>query len=140
MPKADRALTEAANFTDPRSFVGQRIHPGTTHPCVYVRGDDVEQVRRKIYDRDGGRCTLKLQCSGAKVLPFDGTVYERWHLEHEKGGLGLQRCWCPENLRGACWTCHKIKDNRDPRWAKRLIASAVIAWLALAGLAAAIWR
>jgi 5-methylcytosine-specific restriction endonuclease McrA len=117
--KADRELTQAANFTDHRSFVGQRIHPGTAHNCIYVRGDDVEQVRRRIYDRDGGRCTLKIQCAGAKVLPFDGTVWERWHLEHEVGGLGLSRCWCDENLRGTCNPCHRLKDKRDPRWTKR---------------------
>jgi 5-methylcytosine-specific restriction endonuclease McrA len=121
--KRDKQLTDSTDFLDPRSFIGKRIHPGTSHPCLYLKGDDVGVVRRAIYARDGGRCTLKLQCSGAKVLPFDGSVFERWHLEHETGGLGLQRCWCPENLRGACWACHKIKDNRDPRWTVRAPAT-----------------
>lgn len=121
MPKADRILTAAADFLDPRSFVGRRIHTGTTHQCCYLRGDDVAVVRRQIYERDLGLCTLHLSplCSGLAKLPFDGSIWERWHLEHEVGGLGLQRCWCPENLRGACWHCHQIKDGRQPRWTKR---------------------
>lgn len=116
--KADRELTEAANFIDPESFWGQRIHPGTKHPCLYVRGRDVKPVRQRIYDRDGGRCTLKLKCDGTRVLSFDGDIYERWHLEHKEGGLGLQRCWCNENLRGACFECHIAKDGRQPQWTK----------------------
>ena len=119
MPKADRQLTEAANFEDPRSFIGKRIHPGTQHNCLYVRGDDVRPVRVAIYARDGGRCTLKLKCDGSRVLPFDGSIYERWHLEHKVGGLGLQRCFCPENVRGACWDCHQAKDGRQPRFTTR---------------------
>jgi len=119
VPKADKQLTDAANFEDDRSFIGQRIHPGTDHNCRYLRGDDVKPMRQAIYARDGGRCTLKLKCDGSRVLPFDGEVWERWHLEHEIGGLGLQRCFCEENLRGACFSCHQIKDGRQPCWTNR---------------------
>lgn len=119
--RADKQATAARHFLDPRSYVaGERSHPGTEHPCVYLFGEDVGPLRRAIYERDKHRCTLKLVCTGVHPLPFDGSIYERWHLEHEKGGLGQSRCWCSENLRGACYACHQVKDGRQPRWTKRV--------------------
>lgn len=119
MSKRDRQATELAEFSDPRSFVGKRKHPGTDHPCIYLRGDDVGVLRQRIYERDAHRCTLKLACDGTRELPYDGTIWERWHLEHEQGGLGLDRCWCDENVRGACAACHFVKDGRVPRFGER---------------------
>jgi hypothetical protein len=52
----DKEATAARAFTDKKSYVGQRIHPETDHQCVYLFGDDVTQVRRRIFDRERGRC------------------------------------------------------------------------------------
>jgi hypothetical protein len=118
--KADTQATAERNFQDERSYVaGERMHPGTEHPCQYLAGDDVGPFREAIYKRDGGRCQLRLTCDGEAVLPLDGSIWERWHLEHEQGGIGQSRCWCPENVRGACYACHQVKDGRQPRWTKR---------------------
>jgi len=119
MVRRDEELTRMMGFTDKRSYVhASRVHPGTSHRCQYLAGDDVAQIRRVIYDRDNHRCQLRLVCTGVQPLPFEGSIYERAHLEHEKGGNGLQRCWCHENVRISCYACHVVKDGRQPRWSK----------------------
>ena len=118
--RADVQATRDRHFTDHRSYIaGERLHPGTEHPCQYLFGSDVGPFREAIYKRDEGRCQLRLKCAGEAVLPLQGSIFERWHLEHEQGGLGMSRCWCPENVRGSCWACHIEKDNRQPKWTKR---------------------
>ena len=119
MFKRDKQATEAAGFVDRDSYISHRVHPGTDHQCQYLKGDDVEQIRRKIFDRDRHRCQLKLVCTGVRVLPFEGDIYTRGHLEHEKGGYGAQRCFCMENLRIACYACHVIKHGRYPRFGEK---------------------
>ena len=109
--KRDKALTIAENFQDPRSFVGQNLHPGTLRHCIYLRGKDVGPQRHGVFLRDNGKC----QACGA----YYG---EDWgELHHLKGGLGLQRCWCPENLAWSCPKCHRSVHAR-PLWTPRTAA------------------
>lgn len=100
--RADRELTAAMKFLDPRSFIGQRIHPGTTHQCCYLRGKDVGPARQAIYERDKGLCQTCQRFSDSD----DGEMH------HIQGGLGLQRCSCPENLEWICGPCHRAKHVR----------------------------
>lgn len=109
--KRDKALTKASKFLDKRSFVGQRLHPGTTHSCLYVRGKDVAPIRRAIFQRDKGKC----QICGA----WYGEAWGEMH--HLVGGLGLVRCFCPENLAWSCPRCHRSKHVR-PMWTPRSAA------------------
>lgn len=118
--QATMAMRESGQFKDERSYVaGERMHPGTNHPCIYYFGEDVGPIRHRIYERDEHRCQLKIACDGTQELPSDGSLYERWHLEHAQGGIGQSRCWCDENMRGACYECHQIKDGRQPRFMVR---------------------
>ncbi len=99
--------TALANFTDKRSYVSFRIHPGSRHPCQFLKGDDVEQIRRLIFEREKGRCW--------KCGAYYG--WEYGHLRHLKGGIGADRCWCPENLGWGCPKCHLlIEHKREPQW------------------------
>lgn len=116
--KRDPVATLERQFVDRDSYVSFRLHPGTDHPCIYLAGDDVLQARRRIFDRDKHKCSLRLVCKGIEILPFEGSIYDRGHLEHLNGGDGADRCWCDENLRLACYGCHVVKDGRQPRWSK----------------------
>ena len=106
--KRDRALTESADFLDKRSYIGQRVHPGTDHQCDYLRGDDARLRRMDVFVRDHGRC----QNCGAWY------GWEWGEMHHLKGGLGLDRCWCMENLAWSCPQCHRSK-HVQPMWSKR---------------------
>jgi len=109
MPKRDVELTKRMHFMHKDSFVGQRMHPGTNHPCIYRRGKDVGPARLVIYERDKGRC----QYCG---------VFADWdsgEIHHKEGGLGLQRCSCPENLAWACAPCHR-KQHPQVQWTRRI--------------------
>lgn len=108
MPKADRQLTAAMKFQDHRSFIGHRIHPGTTHPCVYLRGKDVGPARLAVYERDKGLC----QNCGR----FED--WESGEMHHKRGGLTLERCSCGENLEWICGGCHR-KKHVAPMWTHR---------------------
>lgn len=110
MIRKDKDATTMMGFTDPRSFVGYRIHPETHHACIYLFGDDVTQIRRVIFDREQGICW--------RCRAYYG--WEQGELRHLVGGLGLQRCWCHENLGWGCPACHKTEhvqvrsDKRRP--------------------------
>lgn len=101
--KRDWAETAARGFKDPRSYVGFRVHPGTSHCCVYLFGRDVSEVRWRIYQRDEGKC---FKCGEFVEFFFA-------ELEHEVGGDSRDRCYCDENLRIADGACHRIKDGRN---------------------------
>lgn len=109
--KRDVQLTKAAKFLDPRSFIVQNLHPNTNHACVYLKGKDVGPARLRIFERDKGRC----QACGAWY------GWDWGELHHLKGGLGLQRCWCPENLAWSCPKCHRSVHAR-PLWTPRTAA------------------
>jgi len=106
MPKIDREATAKAEFLDRRSYWNVNGH-------VYLRGKDVGIARLRIYGRDKGHCQLRLEdCEGF-------ADWDNGELEHEVGGLGLQRCWCDHNLRWSCGNCNARKHGRFPRWSKR---------------------
>ena len=106
--KADRELTKAMKFQDPRSFIGKRIHPETNHQCVYLKGRDVGPARLAIYERDKELCKF----CGRFADWDDGEMH------HVVGGLGLQRCSCPENLVWSCGPCHQKEHGRFWRTAR----------------------
>jgi hypothetical protein len=109
MLKRDSELTACAGFVDPRSFVALWKHPGTNHPCVYLFGVDKGPQRRKIFERDKGRCQLETPaCKG-----YQGWDRGQWH--HIKGGRGNQHCDCLENALWSCGPCHRQKHVR-PRF------------------------
>lgn len=103
--KRDWAETEARHFKDKRSYVGFRVHPGTSHCCVYLKGVDAREAKLRIYQRDEGKC---FRCGEWVCISFAD-------LEHEVGGDSRERCWCDENLRIADGRCHRIKDGRNVR-------------------------
>lgn len=75
--------------------------------------EEKEALRREVYERCGGRCELNLHPNCAKgVLPWDGEVYERWHLVHlhAKRRFG----WSEKNnkLLGGCYNCHIISVHQ----------------------------
>lgn len=105
--KKDKALTAEREFLDPRSYIGQRIHPGTTHQCVYLKGKDVGVVRLEVFERDEGIC-------------WNCGTYCDWNdgeMHHLVGGLGAQRCWCLANLGWNCRKCHRLK-HVGVRWSR----------------------
>lgn len=104
--KINREATKAAAFLDRRSYVSLRIHPATEHPCIFLKGKDVEIVRLRIFEREKGRC-------------WNCGAYYGWNygeLRHLEGGNGAERCWCDENLGWGCPKCHHLEHGRFPRW------------------------
>lgn len=72
-------------------------------------------IRLEVYDRDGGRCQLRLgpKCNIA-VLPFDGELLFRAHLCHiipkSRGGK-----FEASNLRIGCAQCHLGYEHTEGR-------------------------
>ena len=106
--KRDKELTAAAHFLDPRSYISRHLHAGTAHNCRFLRGKDVEIARMEVFEREKGRCW---NCGA-----YYGWNYGEMH--HLEGGLGAQRCFCPENLGWACPRCHRAR-HVGVRWTKR---------------------
>ena len=102
MITVEQHLTAAARFLDPRSYVGARIHPGTSHHCQYLRGpEDVGKMRAAVRAAAKGNCHY---CGEY--------CWVRGELHHKQGGRGPQRCWCEENLVWACRQCHREEHGR----------------------------
>jgi hypothetical protein len=106
--KRDKEATRAAKFLSRYSYVSFRIHPGTTHPCVYLAGSDCGAVRERIFQRDHFRCQLE-NCQICVSLATG-------ELDHIEGKRKVIRCWCDENLRTVCKKHHRRKHNREPKW------------------------
>lgn len=114
MLRVDKEATKQAKFLDPRSYIGNRIHPGTSHPCVYLRGED------RSYRRDEVRLIAQGKCTDCGVYCWiDG------EMDHVEGGLGTQRCDCFENLSWRCGSrynnCHTKKHGRIPRFGEAAV-------------------
>lgn len=70
--------------------------------------EEIDKMREKIYALSGGRCELHLvpTCKTG-VLPFDGDLFERWHLVHVRARRRFG--WPtkgPNRMRGGCYECH----------------------------------
>lgn len=73
--------------------------------------EEKAKIRRDVYDECGGRCELNLLPNCMKgVLPFDGDVFERWHLVHKKSKRRFG--WGRDNLCGGCPVCHLVGIHR----------------------------
>jgi len=99
MIRRDKAATQMAGFLDKRSYISFRIHPGTQHACIFLKGKDVEVMRRLVFQREQGHCQV---CR----------AYYGWNygeMDHIVGGRGPQRCWCAENLRWLCPEHHRAR-------------------------------
>lgn len=85
--------------------------------------EEKEAIRRQVYERSGGQCQLNLVPNCIKgVLPWDGSVTERWHLVHvhAKRRFGWEEK--TNKLLGGCFNCHiigvhqrglKIKEDEE---------------------------
>jgi hypothetical protein len=105
--KRDFPGTEEMNYIDPRSFLGLDGHE-------YLRGDDISERRRQVWQFAGGYCQVKQApgCSGL-VSWVDG------ELHHKQGGL-VGRNDDMENLLWSCMACHRYEHrNRNPRFSQR---------------------
>ena len=103
----DEAATKTRNFASRYSYVSRRIHPGTEHQCEYLAGlEDVGKRRHEVFERDEWRC---VDC-GEPINWHNG------HMAHG-GNTKVSRCYCLENLKTKCFTCHMVKEHgRFPRF------------------------
>lgn len=78
----------------------RRATPRNRKTVVRLCGDAMEQLRWRVYRRDGGRCTA---CD--KPVPLYGSVFTRGHLAHIKS-RGAGGSDTAENTRLRCFHCH----------------------------------
>jgi len=90
-----------------RTAIKSRSKPRRGEPTAKEKAT----IRLSVYERSEGRCQLNLGdgCNRG-VLPFDGSVFERWHLVHvhAKRRFG----WTEEQgnrLLGGCYWCHIVQ-------------------------------
>ena len=93
-----------------RSYI-KRSAPPRKRRSKPRRGQPTKQekaaIRLEVYTECSGRCQLRLhkQCSGERILPFDGEVFTRAHLVHKKA-RGTGGTWQKDNLTLSCPACH----------------------------------
>lgn len=69
------------------------------------------RAREFIYELCCGMCELRLHpnCSKDRILPWDGSIFARWHLVHPRAkrrfGWPTSGPW---RMRGGCYWCHRI--------------------------------
>lgn len=81
------------------------VRVGKVSGTVRLSGDAMERLRKRVYDRDGGRC----QWPGCGIgLPLYGSLFNRAHLAHKKsrgaGGADTEdntHILCPAHHLGA---------------------------------------
>lgn len=115
--KRDRELTEEAYklgvFVDAkrRSYVSQKLHPGTDHHCCFLRGKDRSNRRAELFKRVKGIC---INCKRYRDEEHGDMSHE---LSRGKGG-----CDCWENLAWRCTffvaNCH-TKEHPQVQWSRR---------------------
>jgi hypothetical protein len=75
-----------------------------------LTAQEKEAKRAFIYELSGGMCELKLpNCKGG-FLPWDGSIFERWHLVHMRAKRRFG--WPTEGehrMRGGCHNCHILQ-------------------------------
>lgn len=83
----------------------RKVRPGTRRgqPTSEQKG----VIRFVAYERSGGRCDLDIHPEHVSgVLPFTGSVFQRWHLVHLKAKRRFG--WGEDNLCGGCFWCHSV--------------------------------
>ena len=115
--KRDRQLTDLAyangTFVDPkrRSYVAQKLHPGTDHPCVFLRGKDRSNRRDELFKRVKGLC---INCKRYRDEDHGDMSHE---VSRGRGG-----CDCWENLAWRCTffvaNCH-TKEHPQVQWTRK---------------------
>ena len=88
-----------------RSGPPRKRRPGTRRG--QPTKEEKARIRLQVYERADGRCELRLHkdCSGERVLPWGGDVFERAHLVHLKS-RGAGGMWEASNLVIGCFACH----------------------------------
>ena len=78
--------------------------------------EEKSSLRLAVYERAGGRCEIRLHkdCSGDRILPYDGEVLFRAHLVHLKS-RGAGGKWTMENCRLGCAPCHTGSMHTEGR-------------------------
>jgi hypothetical protein len=99
--RADKQATIDAQYLDWRSYCANWNHPGTSHPCEYLYGQDKSARRRDIAEAAGYQCQ---GCSTTHTLQWEDGEWD-----HILGGHGKQHCDCKENGRWVCWSFHRAK-------------------------------
>jgi hypothetical protein len=73
-------------------------------------------LREFIYELSAGRCELGLGCCDGQPLPWDGSIFERWHLVHVKAkrrfGWPVEG---PDRMRGGCYQGHIVEMHEKGR-------------------------
>lgn len=92
----------------------RRAKPRRGQPTTQEKG----AIRERVYAACGGLCQLRIdkkRCSGDRVLPLDGDLFERWHLvhRHAKRRFGFDQ---GDALRGGCYWCHEWVHHKG--WPK----------------------
>ena len=81
---------------------------------VRLYGADLTALRRRVYERDGGRCQYmwdgdpNKKCN--KLLPFDGDLFTRAHMAHIQG-KGAGGSDTEANTRLLCYFHHIIVEH-----------------------------
>ena len=112
--RKDSEATKARNFLSRYSYVSFRIHPGTNHPCVYLAGRDCNGWKIHVYLNSGPIARYLARCAECGEIT-GWNVGEADHIEHVNK---VVRCWCEENGRWLCKSCHKKRHVR-PRFGEK---------------------
>lgn len=101
-----KLLRDEGVFEDSRSFISHPlISDGLPHLFLY--GIDAGKQRQRVYNRDSGRCQLRIASSCPGYVPmFDA------EMDHIMSGL-VGRTWEMSNLRMVCQACHRKRHNRE---------------------------
>lgn len=101
--KVDKGATiisqAEGRFRDGRSKVDMK---GRDH----LRGKDVEPFRRKIFERSGGACELKLAPGCWQNAPW-----EIGEIDHDPDGY--ERYDSLDSVKWTCPPCHRFRHNRE---------------------------
>lgn len=108
-------------------FIDSRSYVETRTGRVVLRGADYQNLRRKVYQRAGGRCEF-IKSNGKrcnKFAPLDGIGHgELAHTIHRKRGGSDS----PENASWSCGGhdgCHRKRDHPGPQWSPLIRRGAV---------------